>query len=413
MRLHKMKILLFTEIYDCGGADTFIINLLNHWPHPDDYFVLVANPNYPGLAVIEKGLRRPYKIVRHGIVLHFNFIRKAARFGFVSKVLRILSPVLLFRYAFLVYNILAFRTIINEERPDRFMVINGGYPGADSCRAAGISWGLFSRKPYSIHNFHNLVKPPIWFLRPHEYVIDVILSRLTKAFVTVSRASAESMSLRPALYKRNRPFFIYNGIDLQPRYDEASCKNLRKELGIPEASPLCLILATYEPRKGHYFLFKAFKIVLREIPDAHLLVCGYGFPEELKQVRQYVDELQLNENVHLAGFRRDISNLLFNTDVLVVPSQSYESFGFTSVEAMAHRVPVVATNVGGIPEVVENNEGGYSVDYRDREGFARHIIALLKDEGLRREQGEKGFQRYQKHFTAARMAVEYAQLIRG
>ncbi len=408
-----MKILLFTEIYDCGGADTFISNLINHWPHREDEFVVAANPNYPGLEVIEKSLKRPCKIVRHRITLHFNFIKSTEKLGFISKALRVLSPIILLRYAFFIYNILAFRKIINEENPDRLMVINGGYPGADSCRAAGISWGIFSDKPYSIHNFHNLTKPPQWFLRPHEYVVDRMLSRFTKAFVTVSRASAKSMAVRPALYRRNRPIFIYNGIDLLPEYDEVRHRGLREELNIPQESPLCLILATYEPRKGHYFLFKAFKIVLGEVPNAHLLVCGYGFPDEVKQVRKYVDELELNKNVHLMDFRSDISNLLFNTDVLLVSSQSFESFGFTSVEAMAHHVPVVATNIGGIPEVVVNNEGGYCVDSNDTNAFAESIIKLLKDENLRKEQGNKGFQRYKKYFTAERMAKEYAVLIKS
>jgi L-malate glycosyltransferase len=408
-----MKILLFTEIYDCGGADTFIVNLVNEWPDGNDEFVLVANPNYPGLAIIEKFLQKPCKIVRHNMALHFNFVSKFSRFGILSMAVKGLSPIILLRYAFFVHNILAFQRIINAERPDRLMVVNGGYPGADSCRAAGISWGVYSGKPMSIHNFHNLVKPPIWFLRPHEYVIDLILSKYTKVFVTVSRASAESMSVRPALYKRNQTTFVYNGIDLRPHYDPASHRGLKSEMNIPEESPLCLLLATYEPRKGHYFLFKAFKSVLKEVPDAHLLVCGFGFPDELKQVRSYVDEFGLKENVHLSDFRSDTSRLLFNTDVLVVSSQSFESFGFTSVEAMAHKVPVVATNVGGIPEVVEDNDGGYCVDYRDADAFAARIVNLLKDEALRKEQGEKGYQRYRKHFTATRMAEQYARLIKG
>jgi len=408
-----MKILLFTEIYDCGGADTFIINLVNHWPDPDDQFVITANPNYPGLAIIEQCLKKPCKIIRHKMALHFNFIKSTERFGVISKVLRILSPIVLFRHIFFIYNIFAFRKIINEENPDRLMVINGGYPGADSCRAAGISWGMFSGKTYSVHNFHNLAKAPIWFFRPHEYVIDTLLCKFTKVFVTVSRASAESMSIRPVVYRRNQPIFIHNGIDLNIDHDLYSHKGLREELRIPESSPLCLLLATYEPRKGHHFLFKAFKIVLRDIPNAHLLVCGYGFPDELKQVRKYLDEFKLNENVHLMDFRSDISYLLFNTDVLVVSSQSFESFGFTSVEAMAHKVPVVATNTGGVPEVVKNGEGGFCVDYQDADAFAGGIIKLLKDKELRKEQGEKGFQRYKKHFTAARMAREYAELIKG
>jgi glycosyltransferase involved in cell wall biosynthesis len=171
------------------------------------------------------------------------------------------------------------------------------------------------------------------------------------------------------------------------------------------------MLGTYGPSKGHYFLFQAFKKVLEEVPNAHLLICGYGFPHEIKQVSRYVKDLELHDHVHLMDFRTDISHLLANTDVLVVASQAYESFGFTSVEAMAHKVPVVATNVGGIPEVVVNDEGGYCVDSHDVDSYARCIIKLLKDESLRKEQGKRGYERYRKHFTAERMSRQYAEII--
>jgi glycosyltransferase involved in cell wall biosynthesis len=171
------------------------------------------------------------------------------------------------------------------------------------------------------------------------------------------------------------------------------------------------MLGTYEPRKGHYFLFQAFKKVLHEIPDAHLLICGFGFPHEIKQVQKYVTDFKLENNVHLMDFRTDVSHLLSHTDILVVASQAYESFGYTSVEAMAHHVPVVATNTGGIPEVVVNDEGGYCVDSGDVDSYAQCIIKLLKNEALRKEQGKRGYERYQKYFTAERMSLQYAQLL--
>jgi glycosyltransferase involved in cell wall biosynthesis len=204
--------------------------------------------------------------------------------------------------------------------------------------------------------------------------------------------------------------FIHNGLEVSPSA-LASGKSIRDEIGISAATPLCLMLGTYEPRKGHYFLFQAFQKVLAEVPDAHLLICGYGFPHEIKQVSGFVKELNLLEHVHLMDFRTDISHLLENADVLVVASQAYESFGFTSVEAMAHKVPVVATDVGGIPEVVVNGEGGYCVESSDVDSYARYIVKLLKDENLRKIQGELGYKRFQNLFSAKTMSAKYAQLI--
>ncbi|MFA7254804.1 MAG: glycosyltransferase family 4 protein [Candidatus Omnitrophota bacterium] len=400
-----MKIAIFTEIFDCGGVDTFIVNLINHWPHAADSFIVMANSNYPGLQLIEENASRPCEIIRHNTPVFSNFLGNGL---FSRKTRKLISPVA--RYLFILYNIFAFRKLLLQKNPDALMIINGGYPGGDSCRAAGISWGIFSGKPYSVHNFHNIVWKPHWSCCLQEHLVDFVLCRFTTCFVTVSRAAANSMSLRPTIEKKNKTIFIHNGLGeklLQP--DPAL--NVRDEIGISPTAPLCLMLGTYEPRKGHRFLFQAFKKVLQEISEAHLLICGFGFPHEIKQVQRCMTDLNLEKNVHLMDFRPDLSHLLSQADILVVASQAYESFGYTSIEAMAHYVPVVATNIGGIPEVVVNDEGGYCVDSRDVDSYARCIINLLKDKNLRLKQGEKGYARYRAHFTAERMSRRYAEII--
>lgn len=400
-----MKITLFTEIFDCGGVDTFLVNLINHWPNKDDSFVIIANSNYPGLRVIEKKLIRPCEVIRHDFLIYSNVLSSNL---FLKVIRKAISPVL--RYLLIGYNVLVFRKLLLRPKSDFLMVINGGYPAGDSCRAATISWGMFSGKPKSVHNFHGIVQKLPWHSYFQECIVDWLMGKYTSRFVTVSRAAADSMSLRPLIYGKGVTRFIYNGIDVAP-IASSQGQSIRDELGISNTTPLCLMLGTYSSSKGHYFLFQAFKKVLAEIPDAHLLICGYGFPHEIKQVTRYVSELQLHDNVHLKGFRTDISHLLASTDVLVVASQKYESFGFTSVEAMAHKVPVVATDAGGVPEVVVNGEGGFCVSRRDVDTYAQCIIKLLKDENLRKEQGERGYKRYLNCFTAAAMSLKYAELI--
>lgn len=401
-----MKIALFTEIYDCGGVDTFILNLVNSWPVKDDSFVIIANSNYPGLRIIEEKMTRSCEVIRHKVPIYSNLL---SRNIFLKIVREATSPVL--RYLLLFYNVVAFRKILLKTNSDVLMVINGGYPGGDSCRAATISWGMFSGKSKSIHNFHSLPQKPRFYLRLQEYAIDWLLCWLTSQFVTVSKAAAESISLRPAIFKRHITSYIYNGIKVNDTSSLMARNNIKNEIGIDASSHLCLMLSTYDKGKGHFFLLDAFKKVITEIPDAHLLICGYGSAEAKNKVARYAEELRLDGRVHLMGFRTDISHLLANTDVLVVPSQAYESFGITSVEAMAFKVPVVATDVGGIPEVVVNNEGGYCVNRHDVDSYARCIVKLLKDGCLRREQGDKGYKRYREHFTAKVMASKYAKMI--
>jgi glycosyltransferase involved in cell wall biosynthesis len=402
-----LKILLFTEIYDCGGIDTFIINLINNWPHSEDSFVLIANTDYPGLEVVEKNLSRRCEIIRHKALIYPNFMRKNLLQNTLRKLIFLIAP-----YLLIGYNVFALKKILLTSNADALMVINGGYPGGETCRAAVVSWGIFSNKSYSVLNFHNLVVKPVWYVWLQEYIIDKIVVHFTSNFVTVSRAAKESMVLRPQIFNKNITSYIHNGIE-ERESPPGPILNIKDEIGISATAPLCIMLATYEPRKGHYFLFQAFKKVLKEIPDAHMLICGFGFPHEINLVQKYVEEFALGDNVHLMNFRTDLSHLMSYADILVVASQAYESFGYTSVEAMAHHVPVVATNVGGIPEVVVNGEGGYCVDSSDVDSYAQCIINLLKNKNLRIEQGKRGYERFRNNFTAERMSRQYAELIHG
>jgi len=401
-----MRILLFTEILDCGGIDTFIINLINNWPDKADSFVIIANSSYPGLRVIEENLKRPCEVIRHKVLLYVDLLRQSSLPGPIKKVLS-----LVLRYGFMGYNILAFKRLLLQTNSDALLVINGGYPGGDSCRAAGISWGVFSGKPHSIHCFHSMAMRAPWQRRLQEYLVDSVLCAFTSRFLTVSRAAADSMVSRPKIYKKGITGYIYNGIGSAPS-GAVPVRDIRAEIGVSSSARLCLMLATYDPLKGHYFLFQAFKKVVAEIPDAHLLICGFGLPADIQRVRQYVADFQLDKNVHLMGFRTDLPNLFSNTDVLLVASQTQESFGYSSIEAMAHLVPVVATSVGGIPEVVLNDDGGYCVPLGDIETYARKIVELLLDNKLREVQGRKGFDRVQRLFTAEVMADKYYKIIK-
>jgi glycosyltransferase involved in cell wall biosynthesis len=172
------------------------------------------------------------------------------------------------------------------------------------------------------------------------------------------------------------------------------------------------MLGTFEPRKGHKFVLDAFRKVVDRIPDTHLICAGYGSKKEIGYINKLVNEFSLNDNVHILKFREDKENLLSQTDILIIGSQAYESFGYTAIEAMSYQVPVIATNVGGLPEVVINGEGGYCLDNNDAESYANKIVELLNDESIRISQGRKGYFRYKKYFTAKRMATEYSMLIK-
>lgn len=405
-----MKIVFLTENLHCGGLDSFLISLVNHWPQKDDDIRVVCNEAHPGYTLLNEGITRPATVERHDITTYTVLVVKSQRHVLLRTVRRVLSPVL--RYLFMLYYVLKLRGLLRQWDADRLVVVNGGHPGGDTCRAAVIAWRMFEKdKPPAIYNFHNLAVRPRWFERIPEKLLDAWLVRSAGAIVGVSKICAESLRERLGGEGMQKVLHIYNGI-APPALSKPAGRTLLEELKLPPDTPLCLMLGTYEPRKGHDFLFRAFRQVVDEVPNARLLVCGFGYPEEVERVRGLVGQYGLSTHVSLQGFRRDVDTMLSQSDLLLVASQAFESFGLTSVEAMAHHVPVVATRVGGIPEVVEDGDGGYCVAPDDVNGYAARIIAFLKDPELRKAQGEKGYARYRRMFSVERMAADYAALIR-
>jgi len=402
-----MRVVFLTELSHTGGVDTFLTSLVRHWPRTDDEIWVLANARHPGLHALAAAIGDRARVEAHGVPVYADRILQMAAGG--KGRIRLLAPLL--RLGDAVRGYLGFRRLFRRLAPDRVVIVAGGYPGGDSCRIAAITWtGEAKGRPYAWFNVHNLAVPlASWNVL--ERMIDRILTRSVVAFVAVSRACAESMRARPALWDSGKVGYILNGVEAPAVAADPGA--LRAELGLQAECPLVLMLATYEPRKGHAFLFMAFKQVLQRMPGARLVVCGYSYPKEINEVEAALRKAGVSDRVSLLGFRQDTARLLAAADVLVVPSQAFESFGLTCVEAMAAGVPVVATRVGGLAEVVADGDGGYSVERDDIKGFADRVARLLENSELRREQAARGKQRYARLFTAERMAQQYAALIGG
>jgi glycosyltransferase involved in cell wall biosynthesis len=405
MAEHKMKILFLTELTHAGGVDTFLRTLLEHWPDHGDELYVMTNASHPGLSALVARLKGRARVSSHGISSYVDYvIRRESRRQRRNPVFAFLQRLVLALWGFF-----AFRRLFQQVAPDRLVVVAGGYPGGDSCRIAALAWkSVAADRPKAIYNVHNLAsRTSGWgFL---ESTIDALVARSVSAFVAVSQACAESMRYRPQLWKAVPIGFILNGI-VSPPQEEGELP-VRAELGIAPHCPLVLMLATYERRKGHDLLLDAFAQTYLEIPAARLVICGFGYENEVRYVEQGVAARGLASVVTLMGFRRDVYRILAAADILAVPTQAYESFGLVAAEAMSLGVPVIATRVGGLPEVVSHDHGGYLVEPDDVQGFASYLIQLLTEEALRKRQGQLGRERYLQHFTASRMAQQYASCI--
>lgn len=403
-----MRILMFVENNHSGGMDSFFVNLINHWPHADDELVLIYNYDHSGGAIVERGVGRPCTFVPHHIPLHWRVVEK--HFGWMPRQLRMPLRYLV-RICLVPLQVRRLKALFGQLGGDRLLVVNGAYPGGESCRVAALSWQQLG-KPACVFNIRNFAVPPRRFTGLYENALDSRVIAASSCFIGVSRACAESLRLRREFVHLENIRHVYNGVAPRTQAPD-SALDLRSMFGIREG-PVCLMLATYEPRKGHRFLFEAFERVKAAVPDAQLVVCGDGTPEEREAVEQLRASSPVATSIHLGDFIPNGPDLISQAEVLLVASQEWESFGWTVIEGMVRGVPVVSTNVGGLPEVVgPNGVAGYTTSPDDPSGFAHHVIDVLTNAAERKRMGLEGKKRVAECFSVSRMAREYADAIRS
>ena len=189
---------------------------------------------------------------------------------------------------------------------------------------------------------------------------------------------------------------VPNGVDLSRFTAPVPPCRLRTEYGIPGDAPLLGVVARLEPEKGHRSLIDAMPAILEVAPDARLAIVGEG--SEAEALRRQARARGVAGRVIFTGRRDDISALTADLTVAVLPSLR-EAQGISLLEAMARRIPVVASDVGGIPEVVTDGVDGLLVPPEDAAALAAAIIRLLRDPDLRRRLGEAGFRTVADRFS--------------
>jgi len=200
---------------------------------------------------------------------------------------------------------------------------------------------------------------------------------------------------------------IYNGVDLS-RYERLeACCTLPDEYGMEPGSQIVGVVARLEPEKGHPTLLEAWPLVLRTVPDAYLLIVGEGSRREALEVQ--ARDLRIAHRVVFTGRRDDVPAVTAALDVAVLPSYR-EAQGLSILEALALSRPVVASNVGGIPEMITNGVNGLLVRAHDVDALAAAISRLLRDHPLADMLGRAGHDMVHDRFCIDLM-VESVQAI--
>lgn len=245
---------------------------------------------------------------------------------------------------------------------------------------------------------------------PHEYAWLRASRSSPDRVVCVSEAVRQVVLERERLDER-RVVVIRNGVEpIDGRIrDDAST---RRELGIPEDHLVVGMVANYNrPVKGVSYLLDAIPAIVSEIPSARFLFLGGG-AKERPALRAKARALRIEGFVSFMGHRKDVVRYYEVMDISVLTSLS-EGLSITLLESMSHGIPVVATNVGGNPEVVVDGQTGYLVPPKNANSLADRIIHLLRDPGLRIRMGEEGRRRVERDFRLRDVADRYLDLYRN
>jgi glycosyltransferase involved in cell wall biosynthesis len=204
----------------------------------------------------------------------------------------------------------------------------------------------------------------------------------------------------------DRTTTVHEGIDVD-HVVAAPAVNVHEAFWLPHHAPVVGNVAALVPHKGQRYLVDAAHLVVQEVPDARFIILGEG--ELREHLEKQVREHHLEKHVLLPGFRTDVLGCIKGFDLFAMSSVT-EGLGTSLLDAMACARPIVATQAGGIPEIVTDGVNGLLAPPRDAPALAQAIVRALKDPDLRHRMGKAGFDRVRARFTVERMVAETASV---
>jgi L-malate glycosyltransferase len=299
--------------------------------------------------------------------------------------------------------ILRLSKLLREERPD-LLHTHALFAGNLAARVAGRIAGV----PIVAHAHVE----DDWRRGPAGWVqqrLDALTARLCRRVVAVSGELREVLARRG--YPEDRLIVIENGAAASPRPGTEEVAAVRRELGLAPGAPVVTSVARLCEVKGQRQLIEALALLP---PETCLLLVGEDLEHGgsyLQLLRAEARRLEVGDRVVFAGRRTDVPLLLAASDVFALAS-ALEGMPISVIEAMASARPVVATAVGGVPELVVDGETGILLPTRTPEALAGAIGGLLADPERARTLGAAGHCRFEAEFTSARMVARVLDLYR-
>jgi len=209
--------------------------------------------------------------------------------------------------------------------------------------------------------------------------------------------------------RRKKCQTVYNGVDRDAfRIGETARSRHRAELGVGAGETMLLATGNLTAVKGHDVLIDATARLIARGMAVKCFIAGQG--ELQHSLQNHIDRLQISSRCKLLGFRDDVPQLLAAADIFCMPSIN-EALGYSLIEAMAAGKPVVATNVGGIPEVVTDASEGILVQPGSTDELANELERLVRDEQLRKVLSAGGMRKVGMTFSHREMQIRTAAFL--
>jgi glycosyltransferase involved in cell wall biosynthesis len=285
-----------------------------------------------------------------------------------------------------VHDIGEMRRLVQEDKPD---IIHAS--GSQDHWVAGLSAYLQGHPVCLVRTRHNTY--PV-----HDRLSNRILNRRWTDYQIVVCDVVRRELAQQRAFDGERMCSIHNGVDAELFAPDVGARHeTRAEFGYTDQHIVCGIAARLVPAKGHEFLFRAVAMVKDELPNLRVLVLGQGDLEH--QLKSMVGELGIEDRVNFAGFRDDVARYVQAFDVGVQPSIDCDTSSFSLKEQMASGKAVIASDYGGLTEIVSDGVEGYVVPNGVHEPLGEALRRLARDPNLRAAMGEAGRVRVQREFT--------------
>lgn len=354
------KYVIILHQYSYGGVDTHLINLINSWKSQKDFFYIYTNPDNQGLNTIKSNLLyQNYKIIYSKGLDSFktNF--------FLKKI-----------YLFLINYIIFHRNLLAEIvkiNPKAVLLNNGGFPGSIYTNLFSVTNKLLLKKEINLYLLlHHIPERNSNKFKVINFILANIIKTSKVSLITVSHASKKYFNINLGIDIKN---IIYNGLDI---YNFNKLKISKK---VFKKNKIVLgMIGTLESHKGHEFIINVlYRLYSDGYNNFNVIIFG-GDDNEKIYFNKIISKLKLNKVIFFKGYvNLDRYYLINKFDILLLPTQTFEGFGYSAAEAMLLNKVVIASNVGALPELIDDNVDGFLCNYNNEDEWYKKILFTLKN----------------------------------